>query len=84
MSPDAFEEIMKKGKAKFDDKNKSTHNENRPDLFEQRIKNPGKRLNIGSRSPSANADELFRPGKKLIVPSHPQVKPQGIRPAKKD
>jgi len=75
---------MTKGRAKFHFKNKSTHNDNKPDLFEHRIQNPGKRLNIGSRSPSNNADEAFRPGKKLVCPSPPQPKPKGVKTVKKD
>ena len=53
-------------------------------MFERRIQNPGKRLNIGSRSPSANADEVFRPGKKLICPTPPPPKLKGIKSVKKD
>jgi hypothetical protein len=47
--------------------------------------NPGKRLNIGtSRSPSNNADEIFRPGKKLVCPSPPPPKQKGVKTVKKD
>jgi hypothetical protein len=56
---------MNKGRTKYHMKNRSTHDENKPDLFEHRLMNPGKRLNIGSRSPS-NVEEVFRPGKKVV------------------
>ena len=64
-SPDLFEISMSKGRAKHHLKNKTSFLEEKPDLFEVRIMNPGRKLNYEWKSPS-NTENVYKPGKKMV------------------